>query len=222
MDGPPVNAMLLADGRFPAGGHAHSGGMESAVAAGRVTDIDSLARFLRGRLSTAGLSAAALAAAASVEDADWRALDTEADARTPSAAVRWASRRQGKQLIRTAKHLWPGRLDVLAGQIPQGPHHPVAMGAAVAAAGLGAADAARCTAFNAVAGPAGAAVRLLGIDPVQVHGLLAELAEAIEQVVEPAAACAAGEIDILPCPGSVLLDLFGEQHAISEVKLFAS
>ncbi|NEC44731.1 urease accessory protein UreF, partial [Streptomyces sp. SID8016] len=56
--------LVLADGRFPAGGHAHSGGAEPAVAEGRVHDADSLADFCRGRLHTAGLTAAALAAAA--------------------------------------------------------------------------------------------------------------------------------------------------------------
>ncbi|MEU7048105.1 urease accessory protein UreF, partial [Streptomyces eurythermus] len=30
--------LVLADGRFPAGGHAHSGGAEAAVKAGRITD----------------------------------------------------------------------------------------------------------------------------------------------------------------------------------------
>ncbi|NEA07090.1 urease accessory protein UreF, partial [Streptomyces sp. SID10692] len=54
--------LVLADGRFPAGGHAHSGGAEPAVAEGRVHDADSLADFCRGRLHTAGLTAAALAA----------------------------------------------------------------------------------------------------------------------------------------------------------------
>ncbi|MFC3500001.1 urease accessory protein UreF [Micromonospora krabiensis] len=56
--------LLLADGRFPAGAHAHSGGLEAAVAAGRVTDLDSLEAFLVGRLATAGLVGAAFAAAA--------------------------------------------------------------------------------------------------------------------------------------------------------------
>ncbi|NEB86732.1 urease accessory protein UreF, partial [Streptomyces anulatus] len=42
--------LVLADGRFPAGGHAHSGGAEPAVAGGRVRDADSLADFCRGRL----------------------------------------------------------------------------------------------------------------------------------------------------------------------------
>ncbi|MFV2120289.1 urease accessory protein UreF, partial [Streptomyces sp. Act-28] len=55
--------LVLADGRFPAGGHAHSGGVEPAVRAGRVQDAADLERFCRGRLHTTGLTAAALAAA---------------------------------------------------------------------------------------------------------------------------------------------------------------
>ncbi len=57
--------LLLADGRFPAGGHAHSGGAEAAVKAGRIHDAVTMAAFLTGRLHTTGLTAAALAAAAS-------------------------------------------------------------------------------------------------------------------------------------------------------------
>ena len=59
-----VAALLLSDSRFPAGGHAHSGGVEPAVTAGTVSDLASLDAFLRGRLRTAGLVAAGLAAAA--------------------------------------------------------------------------------------------------------------------------------------------------------------
>jgi urease accessory protein len=59
-----VAALLLSDSRFPAGGHAHSGGVEPAVTAGTVSDLNSLEVFLRGRLRTAGLVAAGLAAAA--------------------------------------------------------------------------------------------------------------------------------------------------------------
>jgi urease accessory protein len=56
--------LLLADARFPAGGHAHSGAVEAAVTAGLVADLSSLETFLLGRLRTAGLMAAGLAAAA--------------------------------------------------------------------------------------------------------------------------------------------------------------
>ncbi|TBL26634.1 urease accessory protein UreF, partial [Verrucosispora sp. SN26_14.1] len=51
----PTMLLLLADGRFPAGAHAHSSGLEAAVAAGRVTDLATLGEYLRGRLATAGL-----------------------------------------------------------------------------------------------------------------------------------------------------------------------
>ena len=53
-----IGGLLLGDSRFPAGGHAYSGGVEPAVTAGTVTDLDSLEWFLRGRLRTAGLVAA--------------------------------------------------------------------------------------------------------------------------------------------------------------------
>lgn len=56
--------LLLADGRFPAGAHAHSAGVESAVRAGDVVDLATLDRYLRGRLATTGLTDAAFAAAA--------------------------------------------------------------------------------------------------------------------------------------------------------------
>jgi urease accessory protein len=55
--------LLLADGRLPSGGHAHSGGMEAAIVDGRVGDLASLEAFLVGRLVTTGLMEASMAAA---------------------------------------------------------------------------------------------------------------------------------------------------------------
>ena len=40
--------LALGDGRFPVGGHAHSAGVESAVADGRVGDVESLEAFVVG------------------------------------------------------------------------------------------------------------------------------------------------------------------------------
>ncbi len=55
--------LLLADGRFPAGGHAHSAGVEAAVGDGRITDVASLTAFTEGRLRTVGLVEVAFATA---------------------------------------------------------------------------------------------------------------------------------------------------------------
>src|SRR5215475_3511840 len=103
-EGGPVNGtgtglaglLMLADARLPAGGHAHSGGVEAAVAAGWVRTVADLAVFLRGRLRTAGAVAAGLAAAACADPAGCDRLDAEADARMPSPAQRAASRQQGR------------------------------------------------------------------------------------------------------------------------------
>src|SRR5260221_8937782 len=97
--------LLLADGRFPDGSYAHSGGIEGA--ADRVRDVASLEGFLLGRVHTSGLVAASLAAAACSGRHPWTALDAEADARTPSPALRVASRRQGRGLLRAAMRTWP-------------------------------------------------------------------------------------------------------------------
>jgi urease accessory protein len=238
-----VAALLLGDSRFPAGGHAHSGGVEPAVTAGTVTDLGSLEAFLRGRLRTAGLVAAGLAAAACARSASagfdfWGGIDAEADARTPSPAQRGASRRQGRALLRAARVAWPddrglaelGAAVAVAaasgtgvnGEYRGGAHHAVVLGAAAAAAGCGAADAARIAAYQSVAGPASAAVRLLALDPMRATAVLARLARDIEQIAERAAAAADGPLGELPCPSAPALDLLAEAHIRAEVRLFES
>jgi urease accessory protein len=208
--------LVLADGRLPAGGHAHSGGLEAAVAAGRVRDIDDLGTFLRGRLATSGLVSAAFAAAACARAAEWAPLDEGLDARTPSPALRKASRAQGRALVRAGRAMWP----ITA--IGREPHHPVALGVVAAAAGLGPTEAAVAAAHGTITGPAGAAVRLLGLDPYPVHALLAALAPQCDRIAAEAATRSGDAIDALPAAGAPLLDIGAELHATWEVRLFAS
>ncbi|BCB89033.1 urease accessory protein UreF [Phytohabitans suffuscus] len=207
---PDTTLLLLADGRFPAGGHAHSGGLEAAVTAGRVRDLDGLAGFLRGRLATAGLVSAAFAAAACRGD-DLGRLEAELDARTPSPALRKASRAQGRALLRTGRALWT--LSTVEREL----HHPVALGVVAAAAGLTPAEAALTAAYGTVTGPASAAVRLLGLDPYATHALVARLAADCDSV-----AARATTMDDLPACSAPLLDIGAEAHATWEVRLFAS
>ena len=206
--------LLLADGRLPAGGHAHSGGLEAAVTSGRVRDAASLEAFLYGRLATAGLVAAAFTAAAA-DGWDVRELDAEFDARTPSPALRRVSRTQGRALMRVGRAMWT---------VPDlgEPHHCVALGVVAAAAGLDPIDAATVAAYGSVSGPASAAVRLLGLDPYPVQALLARLAPACDDVAARAAAYRDRRAADLPAASAPLLDIGAEDHATWEVRLFAS
>ncbi|MFF7449434.1 MULTISPECIES: urease accessory UreF family protein [unclassified Streptomyces] len=218
--------LVLADGRFPAGGHAHSGGAEAAVRAGRVTGAASLAEFCRGRLHTTGLVSASLAAAA-VLGVDAVELDAAADARTPSPALRVAARRLGRQLMRAARATWPSaELDALAGEFPKGAHQPVVLGIAVRAAGLEPLDAAYCAAYESVSGPASATVRLLSLDPFEATGVLARLAPELDRVadraVEAARSVVDAGVDALPAASAPLLEVSAEAHAAWPVRLFAS
>ncbi|MDI6516361.1 urease accessory UreF family protein [Streptomyces coelicoflavus] len=235
---------MLADGRFPAGGHAHSGGLEAAVVAGRVSDPGTLEAFLRGRVATSGAMAAAFAAAACAAfsgppEAETEsepgtgtetggqgrisALDTELEARTPAPALRATSRKLGRQLLRTARAIRPHPgLDALAAALPGGPHQPVALGAAARALGLGPHAAAAAALHDAATGPATAAVRLLGLDPFAVHAVLARLAPDLDRLATAATARANAPAAELPAYGAPSLDISAELHATWEVRLFAS
>ncbi|MFD4713336.1 urease accessory protein UreF [Streptomyces sp. NPDC058430] len=218
--------LVLADGRFPAGGHAHSGGAEAAVKAGRITGAASLEEFCRGRLHTTGLVSASLAAAAAL-GLDPVTLDEAADARTPSPALRTAARRLGRQLMRAARKAWPHpELDALARRFPKGAHQPVVLGLTARAAGLGPVDAAYCSAYESVSGPATATVRLLSLDPFDATAGLARLADDIDRVATEAAEAAARAVtegaDSLPAASAPLLEVGAEAHAAWAVRLFAS
>ncbi|MGI6873218.1 urease accessory protein UreF [Amycolatopsis sp. 3B14] len=219
-----TSAILLADSRFPGGGHVHSGGLEEAVARGLIREVRDLPGFLHGRLWTAGYLAAAFAAA-SVVCRQWTRLDEELDARTPSPAQRAASRAQGRGTARAGRIAWPSPvIDELLTATPR-PHHPIITGALTAVSGGTPRDAALAVAYLAVSGPASAAVRLLGFDPFAVNAVVAALAPDLDAVADKAADCAGTDPARLPSPGSPALDLLAEahlRHHQEEVRLFAS
>lgn len=221
------NLLLLADGRLPAGGHAHSGGLEQAVELGDVRDAADLERFLDGLLHTSmrtSLAVAAQACAAWVRDdhAALLALDAEESARTPSAVLRAASRAQGRQLRRAAEAIWPPSRPISLPPLPQGPHLALAQGVTAGRLDLAPLDAARLAAYGAVSGPATAAVRLLGLDPFSVHAVIARTMQRAEGALEEAASHA--ELVDLELPGLTvpLLEIGAELHRAREIRMFAS
>jgi urease accessory protein len=234
--------LLLLDSRAPAGAHHHSGGMEAAVRAGLVTGLADLEDFCRTRLLTSARVSAAFAAAschlaeravvpapeqwAQLEWAllQWVLLDAEFEARTPSEAMRTASRGLGRGLVRLIRSVLP-QADLVtpfsrcAGPAP---HHPLVLGTGVALAGGTPELAARAAALAACAGPASAAVRLLGLDPFAVQGMLGRLAPGIDKCAARAALSADAEPATLAADAAPALDLLADFHLTAEVRLFAS
>jgi urease accessory protein len=236
--------LLLADSRLPAGGHGHSGGVEALVDRGLLTSVNDLALVLDARIRTAGLVAASFASAACLLAADtpvggelgydptrhprgWAVWDAGLDVRTPSAALREASRAQGAALLRTSGRAWPAFAALRGLAELRRPHQPLVLGAAAAAAGATPAQAAALALHHLCGGAASAAVRLLGLDPLGAAAAQASLAPLADRVAgeatEAAAlAVAADDPDLLPADATPLPEILAELHHASEVTLFAS
>ena len=225
--------LLFSDARFPAGGHAHSGGVEQACDDGMIANVAELDDFLRGRLATAGIVAAHTSAAVSGQarrsdnpEPFWRVAEQETDSRIQSPASRAVSRQQGGQMLRTARGVIDSPvLESLAGSSTDAkcePHHSVVVGAVAAATDLPPLDAAEVAAYAAVAGPAAAALRLLGLDPALVARVLVGMAGEIDSIAMHAADAAFEPMRRIPCPSAPILDLLAEEHFERKERLFAS
>jgi urease accessory protein len=183
--------LLLADGRLPAGGHVHSGGVEQAIADGVVHDVGSLVVHLEARVVTVGAVEACFTAGAQLEIVraqawGWSRLIDEFDARVPVPALRTAARTRGRHLIRVATPLLGD--EVLPAELSRYPGAPLPLVLGAVAGGLGqsAAAAALLALHAAVTEPAQAAVRLLGLDPVGVTAAISGLQPVIDEHVDRA------------------------------------
>lgn len=151
-------------------------------------------------------------------------LDHELQIRTPSPRLRSVSRSLGRQLLRPAERAWPSdRYASLRALHVEGPMQPIALGVVAAAAGLTPRDAALCSLHHLVGAATTAAVRLLGLDPFDVHALAARLGPSLEEIAAEAARIVATRPPHeLPATTSLLADILAEHHATWEVRLFAS
>jgi urease accessory protein len=203
-------SFLLADGRTPTGGFAHSGGLEAAALAPR--DVPA---FMEARLRTVGLLDAAVAARA-CGGADPLALDAAWAARTPSPAARDASRRLGRALLRLAARLWPEAVKTYAAASAATPR-PVVLGLAAHACGMAPRAVAELSLYDDAAAVAAAAPKLGAVDALEAAAWLAGMAPLVETLAERAA-----RDDALPALATPLLDLRAEEHHVESRRLFVS
>jgi len=205
--------LQLADTAFPAGGFAHSAGLEAALRLGDPVDV---AGFTREAIWQAAHGALVLLRGAWQGGlAEW---DRRAEAFLTSHVANRASRAQGRAFAAAAARAFDeaGGIDatIRAGEA-RGHHAPV-VGAVARALGLGEDEAAAVFLHGAVRGVLSAAVRLGRIGPMEaqrLHGGLAALCDR---------ALAASREVARPTQTAPLLELLGARHDELYSRLFQS
>jgi len=223
-----VALLQFSDGLFPAGGFAHSFGLETYVQDGVVRDRAGLEAFVTAHLEGAAGPADAVAAATAVrlalaaDVAAWVALDDRLEAMKPVPELRAASRQMGRQTLRVAAALVvdPFLAD-LARAVDEGlasGHHAAVFGAALGRAGVDAEAAAGAYLYSTAALLVGAGLRLIALGQLDGQRVLAALRPRIARLATGAATTAVEDMWSF-APG---LELASIRHAALEARLFRS
>lgn len=184
----PWLAMQLADSAFPAGGLAHAGGIEAALAFGHVRGRDGLADWIGRSLDAAGELAVPLCAAGWDDPANWKELDLLADALITGQVANRASRAQGQGLLAAvAGAFGDERIRVMRGAAlreRRPAHLAPACGAVGRILGLDRDTVLRLHVHGLLRALVGAAVRLNAIGPLDGQALQRSLASRAEAAVQ--------------------------------------
>ena len=221
-----VLGLLLADGRFPVGGHTQSGGLEPALTAGLTAA--QIPGYLRTRLRTvvrveAGTAVVARSVAlaggsdpAAIADG-LRAVERAWRARTPSSALRANALLLGRGLAAVGGSLWPEHPAVTA--LSAGPLvRPVALGAIAAACGVLAPDLAGIVGYDDVQTVAAAAVKLLPLDPTTATGWVVGVATEIAALAHDLAGLT--DPQQIPATAAPAIEEWAQTHQRAEWRLF--
>lgn len=220
--------LQFADGLFPAGGFAHSLGLETYVQDGLVRDRPDLEAFLVAHLEasagpTDAVAVAVAARAAAAEDLDGcLAIDGLLDATKCVAEFREASTQMGRQVARVgAALLDDGFVAALGRAVEDGRtpgHHPVVFGAVTRRGGADPESAAAAYLYATAAQLTGAALRLLPLGQLEAQRALAAMRPRIRRLAATAARAEAEDMWSFT-PG---LEIAGWRHARLEARLFRS
>jgi len=177
----------LADSGFPAGGFAHSGGLEASLQHGEVTTVDELWSFVCDVLIQAAHGALPLATAAHAGE-DLEELDALCDAFLSNPVANRASRTQGHALLSTCGRSFPRIVSApvqesIARRAPCGHHAPIC-GALLRLLGVDRAQTQRLFLYVASRGVVSAAVRLGVIGSYEGIRLQTAIGPEIDRVID--------------------------------------
>jgi urease accessory protein len=157
----------LADSAFPAGGFAHSGGLEAAWQHGEVRSASELAAILESSLRQLGHASLPFVGAAFDDPGQLAALDERCNAFLTNHVANRASRLQGRAFLSSAEKIFPERHVVR----PTFGHFAPIFGATARALGLNRSRAVRLFLFLHLRGLIGAAIRLGIVGPMEGQAL---------------------------------------------------
>jgi urease accessory protein len=223
-----LSLLQFSDGLFPAGGYAHSFGLETLISDERVTNAKGVAKVLRAHLEgNAGPCDAVYAVnalqAAAIEDiAACVELDTRLDAIKSAAEARAASRQLGRQTLRiTVTLIRNGILSAYAQAVEKGVspgHQAIIFGIIGGAFGWPAEATAAALLYTAAVGMVGAATRLVPLGQTQAQRLTSEALPMIASLAEEATKRTKEQAFTF----APTLEIAAMRHARLEARLFRS
>jgi urease accessory protein len=190
-----LTLLHLCDSLFPLGGFAHSDGLETATADGRISTAGDLRQWIDACLdcSLARLDGpAVLLAVRAFKDGhlnDLDALDAEVHALRPASAARAASRAMGGRLLKTWLEIYPNAAmeEFLSSGGPGRSRIsytlPVAFGIICGAQGVDPASAVESFLYTRLAAIVSSAMRLMPIGQREAHMLLAAVLARVPKTV---------------------------------------
>ncbi|HEY3098228.1 MAG TPA: urease accessory UreF family protein [Methylomirabilota bacterium] len=220
--------LQLGDGLFPAGGFAHSFGLETYAQEGRVRDRVGLEAFVSAHLEGAAGPGDAVAVAvaarlgAAGDVAAWCELDARLEAMKAVPEFRAASRQMGRQTARVAAALGDDMvLAAIARAIDDDltpGHHAAVFGAAAGRLGADPEAAAAAYLYSTAALLIGAGLRLLPLGQLDGQRVLAAVRPRVAELAAQAARATADDMWTF----TPALELAGLRHASLEMRLFRS
>jgi urease accessory protein len=211
----------LADSAFPAGGFAHSYGLEAAWQQGEV-DASSLPAFVRDAIAQAGHSGLPFVMAAFDDPESLPVIDERCDAFLRNPVANRASRVQGRAWMGTVERSFPREAvrsltDAVRAR-PGGRHFAPIFGATLRRLDIDRRDAARLFLFGTARGTLSAGVRLGIAGTTDAQRMLAERAADLDLAIER---CGDLAIDDA-AQTSPLIDLWQASHDRLYSRLFQS
>ncbi len=218
----PWLVLQLADSAFPAGGFAHSAGLEAAAQHGEAAGDEGLRAFVADALWQSGHGALPFARAAHRDPARFEALDAAADAFLVNHVANRASRAQGRATLSACARSFDDAavrdLDARARAARSPRHHAPVWGALLAALGVPLDEASRLLLFVTLRGVVSAAVRLNLVGTFRAQALQRECAPLLDEVLARCASIAPEDV----AQTAPRLDLFAATHDALYARLFQS